>query len=52
VGAQPLTYGDSVGVTGELPRNTTPYNRWVLSQEPEGQTKPERPTKILKVVKF
>ncbi len=52
IGAQPLTYGDSVAVTGSLPRNTTRYNRWVLSQEPEGKTEPSRPTKILKAVKF
>ena len=52
IGAQPLTYGDSVAVTGSLPRNTTRYNRWVISQEPEGKTEPKRPTKVVKAVKF
>jgi hypothetical protein len=52
VGTQPLNYGDSVGVTGKLPRNTTRYNRWVISQEPEGKTEPRRPTKVVKAVKF
>jgi hypothetical protein len=52
VGARQVTYGDSVGVGGPLPRNTTRYDRWIVSREPEEVTEPRRPTKIIEAVEF